>query len=306
MAPGRLATLLDCAIPLQVAGMGGCGTVALAAAVARAGGIGTLPVLGPSPIAGRVAESRDAAGGGVIAANVLMPFLDRAAAVAAARAGAAFVECFYGAPEAALVAAIHDAGALAAWQVGSVAEADAAVAAGCDLVIAQGVEAGGHVRGTVPLHELVPAVRAAHPVVPLVAAGGLATGADIAAVLALGADGARLGTRFLLTPEADVHPAYRDALLATRDGDAETVLTTAFGAGWPDAPHRVLRACVDAASAQPEGAPWRWSPAPPTASATDPAAMAMYAGTGVGAIDAVEPAEELTRRLWADASVIAS
>lgn len=283
--------------------MGGAGSVELAVAVARAGGVGMLPLLAAAPIVERVARARDlldqGGGQGVIGANVLMPFADRRAIDGALGAGIRLLEFFFGDPDVALVEVVHAAGALAGWQVGSVDEAMQAVDADCDLIIAQGVEAGGHVRGTTPLAVLVPAVVAACGTAPVIAAGGLATADDLAGAFRAGADAVRLGTRFLLTPEADVHGDYRRALLdATGD---DTVLTTAFGAGWPDAPHRVLRSCVEAAAALPEAAPGRWSPSPPTRSAVGPVnAMALYAGMGIGRMSAVEPAEQLARRLWAE------
>jgi nitronate monooxygenase len=179
----------------------------------------------------------------VIGFNVLMPFLS-VSAVETAAARLRYVEFFYGDPVPDLVARVHAHGALAAWQVGSADEAVAAEEAGCDFVIAQGVEAGGHLRGTTALlpllDEVLDAVR-----VPVVAAGGIATARGVAAVLTAGADAARIGTRFLATPEADVHPDYRDALLAARAED--TVLTETFSATWPNAPHRVLRPCIDTA-----------------------------------------------------------
>src|SRR5204862_5122555 len=125
----------------------------------------------------------DAGEGARIGCNFLAPFLD-AAAVEAAAAVVPFVECFYGDPDAGVVRRIHEAGgqALAAWQVGSRDEAVAAADAGCDVIVVQGVEAGGHVRGTTPLLELLSAVRdALGDGVPLVAAGGIATGAAAAA-----------------------------------------------------------------------------------------------------------------------------
>jgi len=294
--------VVGCRIPIQLAGMGGVGSPALAAAVARGGGVGMLPLLAAEPVGHRLAEARAAAGDGVLGVNVLLPFFAPPMLDAALEARPALVECFFGAPDAAVVEAIHAGGALAGWQVGTAGEALDAAAAGCDLVVVQGVEAGGHVRGTTPLHTLLAEVRdALGPAAVLVGAGGMANGADVAAALAAGADAVRLGTRFLLTPEADVHPSYQAALQAA-EGDA-TVLTTAFGLGWPDAPHRVLRRAVDAAERLPEGSPGRWSPMPPARDATgDVDAMALYAGTGVNRMHEVIPAEELVHRLWGEAT----
>ena len=113
----------------------------------------------------------------------------------------------------------------------------AAVEAGADGVIVQGVEAGGHVRGTAPALDLLERTSAALPAsFPLWLAGGVAERADVEAALAAGAEAVVVGTRFLLSDESDAHPEYKRRLLDAR----ETVLTELFGAGWP-APHRVVR-----------------------------------------------------------------
>lgn len=110
-------------------------------------------------------------------------------------------------------------------------------AAGADAVIAQGVEAGGHVRGVVPALELLERVRAAVPAdYPVLLAGGVADSADVREALAAGAVGAVAGTRFLLSNESRAHPEYQRRLLDA----SETALTQLFGAGWPDASHRVI------------------------------------------------------------------
>src|SRR5262249_62239636 len=127
--------------------------------------------------------------------NCLMPFLDPDCVPIAARA-ARVVEFFYGEPERGLVDEVHAGGALASWQVGSPHEACAAADAGCDFVIAQGTGAGGHVRGRVGLLPLLAQVVEAVPV-PVLAAGGVATARDVAAALAAGAAGVRVGTRFV-------------------------------------------------------------------------------------------------------------
>ena len=184
----------------------------------------------------------------------------------------------------------------AAGRSASVDEAKAAVDAGCRYVIAQGVEAGGHVRGHVPLAELLPAVRAAVDV-PVVAAGGIGDAAAVRAAIALGADAVRVGTRFVATRESYAHPAYIDALVAADSDDS--VLTEAFAVGWPDAPHRVLRSAIDAATAAPtdivgETVPQggkvtpmpRFGISSPTRDTTgDIGAMALYAGRSVGSVE---------------------
>lgn len=303
----RFTELLGCRSPIQLAGMGWVAGPELAAAVADAGGAGTVaPHLLPAPALAAMLDELTARTAGPIGLNVLIPFLDPdAVEVAAARLR--YVEFFYGEPDPSLVARVHRHGALAAWQVGSVAEAVAAERAGCDVVIAQGVEAGGHVRGGTALLPLLDTVLDA-VTVPVVAAGGIATARGLAAVLAAGADAARIGTRFLATPEADVHPAYRAAVLAANPEDTE--LTETFSVQWPHAPHRVLRSSIAAARAatgDTAGAvvlggtelpvPRLGPQAPTRATTGDIAAMALYAGQGVGAVREVRPAAEIVREL---------
>jgi NAD(P)H-dependent flavin oxidoreductase YrpB (nitropropane dioxygenase family) len=130
--------------------------------------------------------------------------------------------------------------------VGSAEEARAAEAAGCDLIVAQGTEAGGHVRGKIGLLALLDEVLTAVSV-PVLAAGGIGTGRAMAAVLAAGADGVRVGTRFAASDEAGAHPRYIDALIAARPD--ETVLGDNFSYEYPGLPHRALRSSVVAAQA---------------------------------------------------------
>lgn len=272
-------------------------TPALAAAVARAGGLGMIGAAGlkTTHLADQLATAlRDGGSNPRIGVNFLVPFLDPAALEVAASLSA-LVECFYGAPDRRLVERIHDGGALAAWQVGSAGEAAAAEAVGCDVIVVQGVEAGGHVRGTTPLAPLLAAVRSLTDL-PLVAAGGLATGRAIGAVLADGADAARIGTRLVATHEANAHPTYQRALVDA--GWSDTDLTETFSMGWPDAPHRVLRSCIEASDTGPE----LRSPLPPTRDFNGTVHQAaLYAGMSVVDIDAIESAETLVSRLAVDA-----
>jgi nitronate monooxygenase len=299
--------LVGCRLPIQLAGMGGVSTPELAAAVADAGGLGMVSmVMQP---AGDVAVALDelaAKTAGTVGLNILMPFLDpEVVEVAASRVRV--VEFFYADPDEGLVGRVHGGGALAAWQVGSPAEARAAVDAGCDFIIAQGTEAGGHVRGQMSLLPLLDSVLGAVDV-PVVAAGGIATARGVAAVLAAGASGARLGTRFVATLEANAHPLYVDALLRASADD--TVLTTAFSGMWPDAPHRVLRSCVEAAQdvagevvaemslgATRIPVPKLSVPSPTRDASGAVAAMALYAGESVGAVTEIAPAGEVVREL---------
>jgi NAD(P)H-dependent flavin oxidoreductase YrpB (nitropropane dioxygenase family) len=120
-----------------------------------------------------------------------------------------------------------------------VAEAERAAAAGVDVIVAQGVEAGGHVAGEVSTLALIPRVVDAVAPRPVAAAGGIGDARGVVAVLALGAQGAVLGTRFLASSESRAHPHYKQRLLeADEEGTVRTIL---FGHGWPNAPHRTLR-----------------------------------------------------------------
>lgn len=307
MTATAFTDLVGCRVPIQQAGMGGASTVALAAAVAEAGGLGMLAPHGAPPE--QVAADLDAvaaATDGAFGINFLMPFVSRPA-VEAAASHCRYVEFFYGEPDDALVALAAAGSARVGWQVGSAEEAARAVDAGCHLVVAQGTEAGGHVRGTLGLLPLLDAVLD-RVEVPVVAAGGIATARAVAAVLAAGASAARIGTRFATTTESSAHPDYVAALLTARGAD--TVLTEAFGVGWPDAPHRVLHSSLDAATAfdgevvgsmdTPDGPRpvGRFSPEAPRRGMTGSiAAMALYAGQGVGAVTRIEAAADVVDEL---------
>jgi NAD(P)H-dependent flavin oxidoreductase YrpB (nitropropane dioxygenase family) len=288
---------------------GGVGSPELAVAVCKAGGLGMLASSHPMPIAEQLrrvqAETTAPVGVGFFAFE--LP--ERVADLEAASALVRVVDLFWGDPDPAVVERVHAGGALAFWQVGSREEALAAADAGCDVVVAQGVEAGGHVRGTVPLLQLVDDV-VDRVAVPIVGAGGIATAERVRDVFAAGANAVRIGTRLLATIESAAHPAYLEALLAA--GADATEITTAFGAGWQDAPHRVLRAAITAAATAPDppahasfaGQEWdvvRHSDQPPSTFCSGQVnAMAMYAGTGVEHITAIPTASDVIQQLFPD------
>jgi len=307
MIPTSFTTLVGIRAPIQLAAMPGVGTPELVAAVAEAGGLGMFgaPLLAPAALE-RVLDELAERTRGVVGVNFLIPFLDPACVEVAARR-ARVVEFFYGEPDRALVGRGRAGGALVGWQVGSRAEAEAAARAGCDFVVAQGTEAGGHVRGRTSLlpliSEVLDLVR-----IPVVAAGGIATARSVAAALACGAGAARIGTRFVAATESAAHPAYVRALVAA--SAADTCLTAAYSVGWPNAPHRVLRSAVEAANALPDGvvAEQRYAgraiPVPrfsafaPTADTTGHIeAMALYAGESVDHVTAVAPAAAIVAEL---------
>lgn len=300
--------------PIQLASMPGVCTPDLVCAVADAGGLGMLgaPMMSPAELEAALAHL-SARSTGAFGVNFLMPFLDFDCVAIAARR-ARVVEFFYAEPSAELVAQAHAGGALVSWQVGSVAEAVAAEQAGCDMIVAQGTEAGGHVRGGTSLLPLLSAVLEAVRV-PVVAAGGIATARDLAAVLACGCGGARIGTRFAVSAESGAHPAYVQALLAASATD--TCLTEAYSVMWPDAPHRVLRSAIAVAEAltdavvgaTPAGDQMlpveRFSIIVPTEETTGRIeAMALYAGESVGNVHAIRPASEIVAELLEGAETL--
>jgi NAD(P)H-dependent flavin oxidoreductase YrpB (nitropropane dioxygenase family) len=203
------------------------------------------------------------------------------------------VEFFYDWPSTDALEAVHAPGALGAWQVGSVEEALAAEQAGCDFVVVQGIEAGGHVRGELSLMELLPDVVEA-VAIPVVAAGGIASSERVREVIAAGADVVRVGTLFVATTESDAHPDYMRRLVEAR-GPEDTVLTTHFNEGWPDAPHRVLRAALEEALVRGYN-----EVSPPSQAEDGPVGfMALYAGCGVAEVREVRPATEVVLELMA-------
>jgi NAD(P)H-dependent flavin oxidoreductase YrpB (nitropropane dioxygenase family) len=214
--------------PVVQAGMGGgLSRHELAVAVSEAGGLGTIAVPGAEAIEHELAAARRLTDR-PIAVNLLLPFARRTWFEAATAADV--VVTFWGAPK-------RRTGGTWIHQCGSVAEARSAYATGADAVIVQGVEAGGHVRGTTTALELLERVKAALPAdYPLLLAGGIAERSDVRHALDAGASAAVAGTRFLLSDESRAHPEYKRRLL---EADA-TILTELFGLAWP-APHRVIR-----------------------------------------------------------------
>jgi NAD(P)H-dependent flavin oxidoreductase YrpB (nitropropane dioxygenase family) len=237
-----ICDLFGIEFPIISAGMGGIAGAELAAAVSEAGGLGTigLAVFGREGIRNEVAAARQLTRK-PLAANLLIPFLRPGIVEAVVETGIDAVTFFWGDARdyAEAIESVHRAHARVIWQCGSAQEARWAKAAGADVIMAQGFEAGGHVRGNVTTLALIPEVRDAIGDTPLIAAGGIADGRGLAAVLALGADAAAFGTRFLASTEAAARPEYKERVVRAHADD--TIHTTLFDIGWPDAPHRVLR-----------------------------------------------------------------
>ena len=225
---GAFLESLGVELPVVQAGMGGgLSRHELAAAVSEAGGLGTIGILDPEPLRQEVEKARERLDARPVAVNLLLPFARQAHFDVAS--GADVVVTFWGAPE---------RGTSKPWihQCGTVDEARAAHLAGADAVIAQGVESGGHVRGSTAALQLLDRIRAALPnSYPVLSAGGIADAADVKARLEAGAEAVVCGTRFLMSDESGAHPEYKSRLARAH----ETVVTEMFGFGWP-APHRVI------------------------------------------------------------------
>ena len=308
-------------LPIVQAPVGGISTPALAAAVSEAGGLGTLSITWREPDALRAMLRETRAGTGKpFAVNLVLAWDPAERLEIALEAGVRIVSFFWGDP-APWVERIHSAGGIVLHTVASAEEARRAAAVGVDAVVAQGWEAGGHVWGQTTTLALVPRVVDAVWPVPVVAAGGIADGRGLAAALALGAGAAWMGTRFLLAEEAATHPDYRERLMAAAETD--TAYGSLFDVGWPDAPLRSLRngtwEAWRAAGEPPPGARpgegetvargedgrpiVRYSNDAPVAGASgDIAAMALYAGQGVGLASRVQPAAEIVREVAAEAA----
>lgn len=310
----RVSTLLGCTHPIVLAGMGGPSRSDLVGAVTAAGGFGFLGMVREPPmlIVREVEKLREAGhnrfGVNIIPAATEPGLLDMQLETIIAL-GVPVVGLFWDIDEA-VIARLREADILVVHQVGSVEEAAAAERAGVQIVIAQGREAGGHVRGTMPLRTLLPATVAAVGV-PVLAAGGLATGGDMLTAMALGAEGAVFGTAFLATEESFAHPYHKERLLAAEPSD--TLLTGMFHINWPPgAPVRVLSSAVTSGArggtntviGEEEGRPiYLFSTDSPLRSMTgDFESMALYAGTGVGSVTAIRPAAEVVCEIAADAA----
>ena len=311
-ASAKLCALLGCRVPILSAGMGGPARSELVSAVTAAGGFGFLGMVRePVDLIRREVEAVRRDGHQRFGVN-LIPFSTPPALlqqqIALCIELSVPVVCMFWDLDPAAIAALKQAGIRVAWQVGSLAEAVAAELAGVDILIAQGREAGGHVRGTERLGVLLPDIVDAVDI-PVVAAGGLSSGADLVTALSLGAAGVMLGTALLATQESFAHDYHKQRLVEADAGD--TVLTEDFHVNWPPgAAVRVLKSALvasqaseDPVVAHDDGRPIpRFSTDSPlrtTTGALD--RMALYAGTGVGSVHAVEQAGTVVRQIMDDA-----
>jgi nitronate monooxygenase len=238
--------------PIVQAGMGGgLSGARLAAAVSNAGGLGTVGILPDArSFEAELRRARELAPGRPLAANLLLPFARRAHAQACVAAGIDVVVLFCGsAPE--LVAQLRGAGVVVLQQVGTPEQARQALSDGVDGLIAQGIEAGGHLLGEQPTLSALARMLDLAGERPVLAAGGIHSATGAAAALAAGAAAVVAGTRFLLTDECGAHPAYKARVL----GAQRTLDTLLFSVGWSDR-HRVApNAATDRWCARSERGP---------------------------------------------------
>ncbi len=213
---------------------GGLAGGRLAAAVAKAGGLGTIGLATPRQLRTSIDQVRAEAPDRAVAVNLLMPFVRRHHVAVCVDARVDVIVLAFG-QKRGLVEHLHDAGIFVFVMVGTQAQARAAVAWGADGLIAQGREAGGHLVGTLPALDFVPHALTAAGKRPVFLAGGIANGADTRTALAAGASGVIAGTRFLLTHEANASREYQRRIM---DAD-NTIETNLFGFSWP-LRHRVV------------------------------------------------------------------
>jgi enoyl-[acyl-carrier protein] reductase II len=310
----RLTDVLEVDHPVMLAGMGGVSYHRLVAAVSEAGGFGCMgaSTMAADQMVDEIAKVREltqkpfgvdllTAAPGDMSAKV-QQIIDGGATVFVAGLGVprdVIEQC-------------HRSNVLVVNMCGKVRHAVDAVAAGCDIVVAQGTEAGGHT-GQVATLALVPqVVDAVGDRVPVVAAGGIVDGRGLAAALSLGADGVWVGTRFIATPEARSVLGYKEALLRTpEDG---TVITRAYTGKTCRVVRNKYTDEFDAAGGTPEPFPMQVLKSmqdganhlggDETTPDVDPEREFWPAGQGVGAIDDLVPAGELVERFVREAEQV--
>jgi len=306
----RLTDVLGIEHPVMLAGMGGVSYHALTAAVSEAGGFGCLgaSTMSSEQMVEEIRLTRDLTDK-PFGVDLLTALPDRLLGDVQALidGGASVFAAGLGVPRD-VIKLCHDQNVLVLSMCGKVRHAIAAAEAGCDIVVAQGTEAGGHT-GQVATMPLVPQiVDAVGDHVPVAAAGGIFDGRGLAAALALGADGVWIGTRFIATPEARAVTGYKDALVATAEDG--TAISRAYSG-------KTMRVVANEVTRHYESHPEELRPFPEQLAAAieggllhlggdqddtvDRDRECYPAGQGTGAIDEVVPAGDLVRQIVADA-----
>lgn len=307
LIPTRLTDALGVEHPVMLAGMGGVSYHRLVAAVSEAGGFGCLgaSVMGDARMVEEIRQVRKGTSKpfGVDLLTAMPGDMVKSVELLIEEGASVFVAGL-GVPTE-IVELCHQHSVLVVNMCGKVAHARAAVDAGCDIVVAQGTEAGGHTGqvATMPLVPLI--VDAVGEHVPVVAAGGIFDGRGLAAALALGADGVWLGTRFIATPEARAVLGYKDALV--RGAEDGTVISRAYSgktmrvmrnrytSEWEGRVDELQRFPAQAMRSMEEGAFHLGGDE--STDGVDPEVECYPAGQGVGGIGAVTPAGDIVRRI---------
>lgn len=322
-----LCDLLGCRYPILQAGMGGVARAELVGAVSRAGGYGFLGMVREPPqLVRRQIDAVKAGTDRPFGVNLIPAATDPgllAEQLAACFDARVHSLCFFWDVQPDAVALAKANGCLVFHQVGTVAQARLAEQAGADVIIAQGVEAGGHVHGTTSSLVLVPQIARAVGV-PVVASGGFASGRALVAALALGAVGIHCGTAFLATEESFAHAYHKQRVVAAAAED--TLRTDLFAINWPaGSPVRVIGNSLTARIGQARfghdhnlSAPvpialegdrpiYRFSTDSPLRSTRgDLEKLALFAGQVAGEIDDVPSAAVRIERMMTEAERVAS
>ena len=316
----KLCERMGIRLPIVQAPIGGISTPQLAAAVSNAGGLGMLSLTWRTEEEARsLLRETLALTQKPFGVNFVLAW-DPASKLEICFAEGVKIFSFFWGDSTGYVQRVHAAGGIVMHTVGSAAEAMPCAHAGVDVIVAQGWEAGGHVWGEVTTMALVPRVVDAVAPVPVIAAGGIADGRGLAAALALGAQAAMLGTRFVAADEANSHMVYRRTLIAA--SETSTVHTELFDGGWERARHRVIKnstyACWEKSGRPAVGKrpgegeivsrtrvgkeiPRYHSNAPIIALDGNPDEQALYAGQGVGLIRECKPAAQIVSDIVAEA-----
>ena len=291
----RALQLCNIVLPVYQAGLGGVAGPDLAAAVSEAGGLGHLGCIRCSAVEVRswIRETREKTDK-PFGVNLVPPgggpdgFEAQLAVVLEERPRV--LSLFWG-DFAQVIPRAKAAAIVTMVQVGSVADALKAARDGADIVIAQGIESGGHVRGKIGLMALLPAVIDALGPVPVLAAGGIADAAALETVLRMGAAGAWVGTRFVASHESLAHDIYKRRLVEA--GTDDTYHGHFYSYGWKlGTPYRAIRSKEN------------WNPLHLIAGGARKSddekyakSFSVYAGQGVGKIEEILSAREIVERL---------
>jgi len=292
-----VTTLCGVEYPVFLAGMAAISGPQLVAAVANAGGMGTIGGLRLPPLALRkwISETKrltDKPFGVNLVPSFGGPDVFEAQFQVVLQEKPRMLSLFYAEHYPGMIARAKDAGMVVMVQVGSVELARKAIAAGADIITAQGSESGGHLnRGTIGLLSLLPELIDVAEGRPVLAAGGITNRDDVRTVMQMGAGGVLVGTAFVACEESNAHPLYKQKIIDATVDDTE--YRTGYSFGWKyGTPHRVI----------PNRDKWnllRFMGG--GARAIDKPKMAqklsLYAGQGVGKIDRMMTAAERVAEL---------